>query len=176
MEVSDFRIGNYINGFYLDDEDCEQKTLCEIVGLDSVGFSEYTFWVYSKAEIKVFQKFEGIPITEEWLLKFGFKKVDKFVKYGNGHDFQPDYPRTILNGFKIEISEDNYFGYFTSEMKWRNKQTDKIESDMGVSIVCGDFYSSYEGSDIIYCVVPEFVHQLQNLYFALTGEELKLKK
>ena len=70
---------------------------------------------------------EPIPLTEEWLLKFGFEKTSL-------HYLKKD-------GIIIQ-SEDNYFECFLG------------------SIV----------------VKLQWLHQLQNLYFALTGEELKIKE
>lgn len=73
---------------------------------------------------------EGIPLTEEWLLKFGF-----------------EYERSTVGGFeRWEIRTT----------RGRIKILDKKFSwDVGA-------YSDY----ILY------VHQLQNLYFSLTGKEL----
>ena len=71
-----------------------------------------------------FNQINPIELTEEWLLKFGFKS-----KKGSATLFLTD--QIYWNGF-LRI-EDHY--------------TDKCKT----------------------------VHQLQNLYFCLTGEELKIK-
>lgn len=77
-----------------------------------------------------------IPLTEEWLLKFGFNK-------------EPDKSFTKRD---IAIFLDKRF---SSNLFMQENQ--------------GDFtWFSYE------CKI-EYVHQVQNLYFALTGEELILK-
>jgi hypothetical protein len=71
-----------------------------------------------------------IPLTEEWLIKFGFKKnTDNGDLKGN------DCYYTHQN-FKRCISLPNFI---------------------------------YDGTKL------KYVHQLQNLYFALTGEELEVK-
>jgi hypothetical protein len=73
-----------------------------------------------------------IPLTEEWLLRFGFlRQHDGLVFYKNGHFIEPN--NTV-----------NLFDFYTGDY--------------------GDWY-----------VTIEHVHQLQNLYFALTGEELTIK-
>ena len=72
--------------------------------------------------------FKPIPLTEEWLLKFGFLKCD------NGSFYISFWGR------------DYYYNDCTLTMRGVNIQS-KIE----------------------------YVHQLQNLYFALTNEELTLK-
>ena len=81
--------------------------------------------------IDVISQYEPIPLTEEWLEKFGFDIKDK------------DRLDWVKGAFNLERSnEDN------------NK-------------FCFEVYSHY--------IPLDYVHQLQNLYFALTGEELKLK-
>lgn len=74
---------------------------------------------------------KSIPLTEEWLLKFGFKLVNEV-----------DY---ITVDFAI---------YEKDDIQW--------EESYSIGI-------NYEWFD----VEVKYVHQLQNLYFALTGKELK---
>jgi hypothetical protein len=76
---------------------------------------------------------EPIPLTEEWLERFGFvqNKVDWYW---------------IKDGFKLP-----------------NKQTITIVDT--TAVMC-----PWSNREI------KYVHSLQNLYFALTGEELELKK
>lgn len=68
---------------------------------------------------------EPIPLTEEWLLKFGFKK--RYKAFAKG-----DFTFIENSGMAYKLS---------------------IVDNM-----------------------PKYVHQLQNLYFALTGEELTLSE
>jgi hypothetical protein len=71
--------------------------------------------------------YEPLPLTEEWLIKFGFEK-------------------TPLHYFKKD----------------------------GIILSVEDFYyECFLGSN---SVIIKYVHQLQNLYFALTGEELEVKE
>ena len=116
MEAKELRIGNLVSIF-------DGKLNAYIVR----EFTHMDFYMtYNDPEAMLI--FEPIRITEEWLLKFGFKKV--FPKRG------------IARAYK--------------------KQNIRINmSNMG------NFYYS---KTPIY-----FVHQLQNLYFALTGEELTCK-
>lgn len=83
-----------------------------------------------------------IPITEEWLLKFGFKIC-------TGH---------FYNHLKNAYSRDDFD--FTVCF-W----------DDGTI----DLDSAFDDMFGIELKHIKFIHQLQNLYFALTGEELKLK-
>ena len=74
-----------------------------------------------------------IPLTEEWLLKFGFEKTkENFCTYDLG---------------KISI--------YMPSIYYEEGRT-------------------YFNSWVIIEKSPKYVHQLQNLYFALTGEELKI--
>lgn len=77
---------------------------------------------------KWLNKCHPIPLTEEWLLKFGFEKYE-------------DIPWTYIKG-PIKINAGNHFTIFVF--------------DRSINQDC----------------IPK-IHQLQNLYFALTGEELK---
>jgi hypothetical protein len=81
--------------------------------------------------------FEGIPLTEEWLLKFGFGK----------HHSKIEKDWFTLGDFIL--------GQYDGKL---------------IPSVYGE--SGLEG----YGEGIQFVHQLQNLYFALTGKELELKK
>ena len=108
MKASELRIGNYI----LDGGDVEEVTYRVIEML-----------VKNQAE------FDPIPLTEEWLLKFGFDKR-MFGWWSNA----------------LFLRTENRNGYFYD---WQ-----KTNETAGTYI--------------------EYVHQLQNLYFVLTGKELIL--
>jgi hypothetical protein len=69
-----------------------------------------------------------IPLTEEWLLKFGFVEIDTF---------------------------DDHCYYLQ-------------KCDLGLD-------RSFQPYGIGFITELKHVHQLQNLYFALTGEELKIE-
>jgi hypothetical protein len=73
----------------------------------------------------------GIPLTEEWLLKFGFHYSEKGFYWKNWG----------TNGFQT-LDYDTGYKRFRFEL--------------------GQYYYK----------VLDYVHQLQNLYYALTGEEL----
>lgn len=88
--------------------------------------------------ININKGIEPIPLTEEWLLKFGF--------YTNGiNDIY----------YTLEIEEDSCDLYYLKEDK---------------TIAIGQPYEA-GGTELKF----EYVHQLQNLYFALTGDELVCK-
>ena len=78
--------------------------------------------------------YEPIPLTEEWLLKFGFNKVSDIWEF------------------------------------WKNSGWDLRQHKLE-----NKWWLFYVGQDLD-CVRIDYVNQLQNLYFALTGEELTIKK
>ena len=92
---------------------------------------------------------EPIPLTEEWFLKFGFE-----IKNHSSIDETPIYS-------KGEIDIDYCFSYadFREDYSFYVEYTDSpFDSD----------------TDKLYPVSfgIKYVHQLQNLWFTLTGEEL----
>jgi len=117
MKASELRIGNLIKG-----KSPEKKVYEEPVELN-----EYYFLLFLNNMMDV----EPIPLTEEWLLKFGF----------------------VSNPYK-----DRY----------------ELIAKINIIIEC----DKTKGLVDLYCEqFPhiKYVHSLQNLYFALTGEELTLK-
>lgn len=96
--------------------------------------------------------YDPIPLTEEWLVKFGFKK------HTNNSTWFISEEETLEEGdmcfcIENEDSEYNSGGKDGASSVWYFNQLGMI-SDVPI----------------------QYVHQLQNLYFALTGEELKYKQ
>lgn len=118
MKANELRIGNLLE-FRVTCKVCEIQENCFYVN-DELG-TEYKNTI---CDIK------PIPLTEEWLLKFGFEN-DTITATKKGFDFSIGF---YASGFYLCKSLDEMFG-----------------------------------------VEIKHVHQLQNLYFALTGEELILK-
>lgn len=116
MKASELRIDNLLNCL---DEDGNVIATAKVVGyLDRSIMLE----VIIGESIEHYDDIVGVSLTEEWLLKVGFK-----------HIYDDWYYNSIMS---INIS----------------KKIINIDN---------------------FCVSNiEFVHQLQNLYFALTGEEL----
>jgi hypothetical protein len=88
--------------------------------------------------------YRGIPLTEEWLIRFGFLQGKS--KYGN--DF------SILNedGFTVMFSIEHWIDVEETSV-WKNH---------------------WHTKGLLNKNKLQFVHQLQNLFFALTGKELIL--
>lgn len=90
-----------------------------------------------------------IKLTEEWLITFGFGKKEFRSMFDNRDEYWLD--RTIVT----EVSERNT-GFY-------------LHAHNGVEM-------SFRDDSMVYRYVKlDYVHQLQNIYFALTGKELELK-
>jgi hypothetical protein len=126
IKASELRIGNIttLGVVFLIDQDVFRV-------IDSEGISFKNTWA----------NIEPIPLTEEWLLKFGFDKVGIALT-------------------SIAIAPLNLPCTFNLP----NTPFSFCQGKLILTTGTGDF-----------CVNIEYVHQLQNLYFALTGEELTLK-
>lgn len=119
MKATEVRIGNYVK---------RRNIVGEVmfvtrgnIGVEFEDGDEY----YLDSEI------DGIPIAEEWLLKFGFK-INKFFE---------DSPQ-------VYCYSDFYINFDTLQPE-----------DSGFQIAKQEI---------------KYVHQLQNLYFDLTGQELSI--
>jgi hypothetical protein len=151
MKASELRIGNWvkINDDYFEDGkeigyDLYKTNEFQIMGFNDGSFIEGCKVIcFYEIPSKIGGLVHGgcrdldidpISLTEEWLLKFGFEKLDKthFVIMQNDSFSSP---------FTITLDDNEIF---------------KLDFQ-------GFWYQL------------EFLHQLQNLYFALTNEELKIK-
>lgn len=129
MKASELRIGNFIK---------ISNTITKVE-----GFSEWDNIVQSSnfAERKI-NEFEPIPITEEWLLKFGFGNITEQCA------FKSINIKTFCKSFTVKgCNEQQTIFIELGTRGWTFKRVG---------------YPLYN-----------YVHQLQNLYFALTGDELK---
>lgn len=126
LQSKDFRTGNYVittvgNGLYTVDPFIIKCLYYDGNNQNSHQFNE--------------KLIEAIPLTEEWLINFGFKQV--------------------------VLKTRNYWTNKVIEIRKGNKR------DGYAFYLCHYHYMSLKKID--------FVHELQNLYFALTGEELTFK-
>lgn len=120
MKETELRIGNWVR---IKDVPTTNEWQVEGIGnLQQVG-----------GQLWSIEELEPIPLTEEWLERFGFNQLsDVWEFWKNSH--------------------------------WDLKQH-KLENKWWL-YCCGEEVD---------CIRIDYVHQLQNLYFALTGEELELK-
>jgi len=136
MEVKDLRIGNYVEFHHVTKGVIKNfsKVGSLSIGIDktifSIGVEDYHF-------IADYKGIKPIPLTEEWLLKFGFK-TDFYGGQGNVCYY------ASKGKFKIYSIEDNK----------------SYQYDYTLNMF----------------TMIKHVHELQNLYHALTGEELTIKE
>lgn len=123
MKANELRIGNYVDNTLL------HKYSNVIISEIHSNLIISTYGEYLELDY-----IEPIPLTEDWLLKFGFEKP-KFCGF-----YQSDYIVELNDRFVINDRKDGFFYVDAPNL----------------------------------CI--ESVHQLQNLYFALTGEELKINR
>ena len=113
MKANELRIGNWVSN-------------------GEIGFQITSKDIYHR-DVRVYGSFiKGIPITPEWLQRFGFEKIG--------------------NGWQLDVEINHYCLYSES-----GKYVDLFVFSDEVGQQC------------------QYIHQLQNLYFALTGEELEIK-
>lgn len=117
MKANELRIGNWIN----------DNGYNSIIGV--IDSHYHAIQISGSPRMIALETIEPIPLTDEWVLRFGFKK-DSMVNI-----------TFFLKGF----------GYITIPKN-------------------GNCIFRKEGIEVII----KYVHQLQNLYFALTGEELTI--
>ena len=125
MKANELRLGNYI---IFDGKITEVQKVD--IGLILDGYHK--------------EYYKPIPLTEEWLIKSGFKFYDGSELYGYLY-----YDKRITENLVLTISEKN--GIYT----WCFGDEDLITEDW---------------------LEIKHVHQLQNMWFALTGEELTIKE
>lgn len=124
MKASELRIGNYIY--------CKGEIIkVTLIGNHGVQSSINGTTINAKFNTP---DLEPIPLTEKWLLDFGFDHMGIIFRKSVTHHLELVYMLSI-NEFRIQT----------------------------------------KGSGFTNTLEIKHVHQLQNLYFALTGEELKIK-
>ena len=123
MKATDLRISNYV-------WNSVQKIPVKV---DLKILSDQLYGVYP---------WQPIPLTEEWLVKFGFSNPISYKHYFiNLDDNNIIFATITSNNIRIGLSSFNQNGRQLSEI----------------------------------VLQIQYVNQLQNLYFALTGEELEIK-
>lgn len=122
MKASELRIGNLV---YYHDEHLQPDNKVIKVSVDDLKILFHN---------EKYHHYEPITLTEEWLVRFGFKNGGYDLLFWN------------KEGKKGVFSINGY-------------------NDIGFGVR----YNNEIDVDI------EYVYQLQNLYFAITGEELTIK-
>ncbi|KKN06715.1 hypothetical protein LCGC14_1074420 [marine sediment metagenome] len=125
MKATELRIGNYVSDVHANWDYWAVKTLGEKR-------------CYYGSFMEKYEHLQPIPLTEEWLKKFGLQKNES----GHWCNLVESYYCYIeIVPFKNGIYSLGILGHYDARLGY----TSEIK----------------------------YVHQLQNLYFALTGEELQ---
>lgn len=134
MKASELRIGNFV-GFNLED-DPQNIFYVDEVAEKSMRVLACGMLLKREGDVHYFDDdlIEPIPLTEDWLLKFGSEK-----------------------------SQDNWGGLLIKIGSGEKIRIKNIDNNW-VWPLNGHHHPKVN-----------FVHQLQNLFFALTGAELKLQ-
>lgn len=138
MVTTELRINNLI--------EFEGKK-CSVREIDANGMR---LWFEEDGEdewIDIFQ-LSSIPLTEEWLVKFGFVKMNDLLLYSK------KFPRNLPYALSVYKYQDEQW---VASLTW-TKRWDDVRS---VILPMTDTH--------------EYVHKLQNLWYALTNEELKIE-
>lgn len=133
IKATELRIGSLASGHinerqkeYLSDEYIYVITEIKSLKVNVNLIEDYAMNIYKSTHLP-YDKINPIPITEEWLLRFGFQR------------------ESLKSSWTLNDEE--------------------IWDDLPI------------GRKIIYQNTPVYyVHQLQNLYYALTGNELEIKE
>ena len=125
MKANELRIGNYVLGNVFNSKEFLKTTI------ERTDFCDLSY----------LRKCKPIPLTEEWLKRFGFDCVDEINK-----------------GYTVNIHS-----YLDKRLY------------CSVSGLVALYEKINTKKDFIIGGI-KYVHQLQNLYFALTGEELTIKE
>ena len=135
MNAKELRIGNYII------ENVETDIIGRVKGVNSYEADNTERVVYTERQTTPEEFIQPLPLTEEWLIKFRFKK------YLYSYKLVPNLrnankSRILNNKLLVEIVE--------RQDKFYIKLGGQLKKEVGN------------------------VHHLQNIYFALTGEELEV--
>ncbi len=152
MKAQELKIGNLIyKKIHKKDTPLEVVEVLSIDGsFDVLDVKNIGGYITEQCPLK---DFEPIPLTEEWLLKFGFKVKDR--KSNLDTDI-----------FYIPTFEIDYCLFYAD-----------FRLDYGLYVEYTD--SPFpEDDEKLYPITfgIKYVHQLQNLLYSLTGEELTIKQ
>jgi hypothetical protein len=126
MKAQELRIGNCVYGV--------SDRIEQVIQLSETNVTTDIVKINAPMEIGL-NDISPIPLTEEWLIKFGIELEFEELESGS------KLLSWVKGAFNLEIDKDGK--------------------------ICFEVYSHY--------IEVKYVHQLQNLYFALTEEELIIK-
>lgn len=135
MKANELRIGNFVRNNMNGEILIAIDILCDGINTGKYEGLNYAF-------------IEPIPLTEEWLLKLGFREIKRRT-----HEFEE-----IFYGKSIIKDSPDHLEMLVVAMPFNHCHV-------------GEFLIE---DDYLMNIHVNYVHQLQNLYFALTNEELTI--
>lgn len=145
MKASDIRIGNWVTTDLFPELPKEKNPYKEFqivamnIGFDNSSvFSDVNYYPKSVS----LEKLKPIPLTPEWLERFGFNS-ELWINLNTHY-------------FELIHTKENGVDWFYPVYAEINELSCEMEQQVSLNRI-------------------QYVHQLQNLYFALTGDELELK-
>jgi len=161
IKANEIRIGNLVN---FNDDGNIIPLRVKYIGCDVEGFKGYFLNLEKGISTSIEDHFKdgdidvtGIPLTEEYLLKFGFEKHQSIIA--------ASYSKSIsysgsLKELVVFIDKGNEYIHIRE-----GERSYPTTADTITTLLNGD----YNGR-------PFYVHQLQNLFYSLTGQELTFKE
>jgi hypothetical protein len=136
MKAEELRIGNWVCVSHAFKKQYEVEDYSMLTKINGLGDG---FISWDKSYGFYHEGIFPIPLTEKWLVKFGFKPL-------NGHEFS----------------------FWLDEWECLSLYAEPYPKSFAIGLSRGlkDIWSTGKIQN---------VHQLQNLYFALTGQELTIK-
>lgn len=151
IKPNELRIGNWIDDF--------GDGNGQVQGIDADGY------VLTSANdvYQPHETFKPIPLTEDWILKFGFvlEDTDSFSEYFN----------KSFGKIKAYVGGGLGNVWFCSHFDWMCHE-ENITSKRGWCVGRRNTNKRYKGWNYDYSAEVEYVHQFQNLFFCLTGYDL----
>jgi len=136
LRAQELRIGNYV----LDGQD--------LIKIHSISENAISFLYEEKPAFLFVNEISGIPLTTEWLERFGFE------------------PNGVFKSMRLAMDDLNRYGARTFIVV-------AYDGEAWIEIISRDVHNNYKESQS-HVFQLKYLHQLQNLYFALTGDELTI--
>ena len=143
MDLRELRIGIYVKPFKKKHNGTLASEL-DFVCLNQLDIIDVFYEGYN---------LETIPLTEEWLIKFGLYNNLK-LNYNKRQGVEYRFNKKKLGTYIIKRYYNN--SLYNMQFVYDDKHNNIPNEQIWVNI--------------------KYVHQLQNLYFALTGKELQIKE
>ena len=144
IQIEDNTFSEYLSCLDLDENDTIPDNNClKVTGIDA---DEVRILIFDQEPFS-YKDIKPIPLTEQWLIDFGFK-VRKI--------------NNLFNEYLLECTPPNYKKEYFLSFRFGTRNDKDFEFYWYPVTYSGDMH-----------VFPcEYVNQLQNLYFALTGKQL----